>query len=189
MTWEEFYKPRMNESYQAYFRQRYSPFLKCIVSYVKGPSLLMEVGCGTGNVTAELHRAIPRNENFYTVHDRCPKMLRLAKKNIKYGPTFFYKNDIVERITCPIYFGGVPKIVHGHGVLEHLTDDQIRSTLAKQLKLGKVVIHYVPSNKYETPSFGDERLMSAEEWQRICNPTKIIPFNDGYDLILIWERP
>lgn len=48
-------------------------------------------------------------------------------------------------------------------------------------------IHYVPSSKYEKPSFGDERLMTPAEWVAIAAPTSIVEFNDGYDLALIWE--
>ena len=36
------------------------------------------------------------------------------------------------------------------------------------------------------PSFGDERLMSAWEWKRKFQPSSIIEFNEGKDLVLVW---
>jgi hypothetical protein len=45
----------------------------------------------------------------------------------------------------------------------------------------------VPGEKYKEPSFGDERLLSIEKWMDL-NPTDIIEFNEGFDLILYWKK-
>lgn len=79
------------------------------------------------------------------------------------------------------------EVGHSHGVLEHFNDVEIRDIIKLQREQYETLIHYVPSYLYRTPSFGDERLMTPENWQEICQPDEIIEFNGGYDLILKWR--
>ena len=46
----------------------------------------------------------------------------------------------------------------------------------------------MPSAKYEVPSRGNERLMTVGEWREICSPDHVIEFNDGHDIILIFNE-
>ena len=43
-------------------------------------------------------------------------------------------------------------------------------------------IHYVPLDKYEVPSYGDERLLPYEFWLDMLKPKEWALFNDGHDL-------
>lgn len=77
-----------------------------------------------------------------------------------------------------------------HGVLEHFSTEDVRSIIegynGNDLVRGH--IHYVPTDKYTTPSFGDERLCSVEGWVDLVNPSRYIVDNCGKDLYLITEK-
>ena len=46
-------------------------------------------------------------------------------------------------------------------------------------------IHYVPLDKYEKPSFGDERLLPYKYWLDLVTPKCWMLFNDDHDLMFI----
>jgi trans-aconitate methyltransferase len=185
--WSAFYKDRMNTSYENYLRERYAPFINEIV---KRPyKIIAEYGCGPGFITKIIQNDYPRQNVTYYLHDNDADILRLAQHNLydksNVGNIFIKYNDITK---TPMLLPRKVDIIHSHGVLEHFDNESIANIIALQRNNAKTLIHYVPSNKYTTPSFGDERLMSPSEWQDICNPTKIVEFNDGFDLVLIWEK-
>ena len=68
-----------------------------------------------------------------------------------------------------------------HGVLEHFSDSQIQNICER---CGNS-IHYVPLDKYKTPSFGDERLLPYEYWLELTTPVSWMLFNDDHDLMFI----
>jgi len=59
------------------------------------------------------------------------------------------------------------------GFFEHFSDEQIKALISEQLKIAKVVIFSVPSNFYPRKDFGDERLLSLEEWGKILKDFKV----------------
>lgn len=77
-------------------------------------------------------------------------------------------------------------VVHSHGMLEHFDDHAIRQVI-HNFRQARVQVHYVPG-LYPEPSYGDERLMSVEQWEDICAPDQVLTFNDGLDYALIFER-
>ncbi len=179
-SWLDFYTVRNNKSYYNHIRDKYSPFIdkisECILA--NNYQTIVELGCGIGSITRSLIERFPTK--IYDVVDKDKEMLNLCISNLSYLSTIqFWKADILKTS-----FGG--DIIHSHGVLEHFSDSQIRKIIS--LQKGKTLLHYVPSNKYDNPSFGDERLMSPEQWEKICSPDETIEFNDGYDLILKWNN-
>lgn len=183
--WYKFYQDRMNMHYRQHIEIRYADFINAIINQMpdlgKKPVHLHEAGCGAANISRALYKKLRAQKvNFHiSMSDKCVDMLELAHENFAEG----YKAciDMLKDTLPPA------EVIFSHGVLEHFTNEEIVKIVSKQLQSSKKVIHYVPSDKYNKPSFGDERLMSAEQWQKICNPTSIIEFNDGYDLILIWD--
>lgn len=188
-TWYDLYKDRVNSTYFEYFKRRYKEFINVLID--PGFTRYMELGCGAANTTKAISELSTYYIKDHIISDNCYDMLCLARENTKdLDATIysFYENIIT------VGFAGIKNyntddnvLIHSHGVLEHFTNKQINKVIKKYSKIGKQV-HYVPSNKYKTPSRGDERLLSPKEWKRICKPDKIIPFNDGYDLILIFNR-
>lgn len=183
--WYKFYQDRQNIIYKKHIETRYEEFIHYIINSLpdkgKKPIHIHEAGCGAANLSAALYKQLKELElNFHiTLSDKCPDMLELAHENLSEG----YKALIdMTKDRLP-----TADVIFSHGVLEHFDNQTITKIVANQLQSANKVIHYVPSDKYSKPSFGDERLMSAEQWQEICNPTYIEEFNKGYDLILSWD--
>lgn len=163
--WASFYKDRVNSSYQDYFEERYEPFLSYIVAQ---PNVVVEeIGCGI----ASCGKFLTRYGKFYSGFDNCTHQIELAKSNLPVADSLWVA-DLFK-------IKGNNHTLHiSHGVLEHFDDDVIKVIC----NLYPNSIHYVPLDKYEEPSFGDERLLPAEHWLKITKPKEWCVFNDGYDL-------
>ena len=123
---------------------------------------------------------------MYHILDLNGDMIKMAIEHIGNPMIFWLKLDI--RNPMPLELYTEYNIIHSHGVLEHFEDHEIHEILHYQKAISPLLIHYVPSDKYTYKSFGDERLLSKEYWKENFNPTEIIEFNSGYDLILKWRR-
>lgn len=186
-AWANFYRDRLNDKYFELVCDKYLPFIREIQMVLDAspadPVNVTEFGCGIGTITKALMNYSSLDN--YTVIDNDQLMLELTKKNLEHSPEADFVIYIQDDIRNAYNVQG--KIAHSHGVLEHFSDQEIRLILNQQKKNFKYLIHYVPSAKYEEPSFGDERLMTPKQWYDICQPDEIIEFNDGYDLILKWR--
>ena len=183
--WVEFYRGRMNERYEKHIRTKYSPFIMTIAEQIKYYNnqnitpAVVELGCGIGSITKALH-SIPDIKAMHLLIDNDVDMLMMAKENIGESHyTALYLQDIRSR--SPLV-DLRPQIVHSHGVLEHMSDKDIQSILS--MWGDQKHFHYVPSYRYEVPSFGDERLLDQKTWETITDST-VVEFNDGYDYMLI----
>ena len=174
----------MNDSYFSHIKSKYAPF----ISFLKEQEgyHFIELGCGAGNITKALREWY--KYGHYTLVDNCPKMLSLAIENNPNENCIFLCADITKSInTMP---AGDYTIVHSHGVLEHFSDRDIRNIIINACNYAKFQVHYVPSSKYESPSRGDERLLTPREWMDILRTIdrdidySVIEFNDGYDLMI-----
>lgn len=175
--WIDIYKERLNNQYYEYFCKQYAPFLEQLRKYHTGTN--HELGCGMGNSTR--HLTFELNRNKYYCYDLCPEMLGLAMKNIE-SDQVFYRNVDIRNLYLLTY---PPDLVHSHGVLEHFSDNDIKKIL--DIGMADTQVHYVPSDKWITPSRGDERLLSKQYWEDHFHPDEVIEFNQGKDLVLIWR--
>lgn len=176
--WKEFYKRRLNDSYLNHLSSHYYLFIEEIVGKLDSDSSLIEMGCGMGNITKLIHRRMSEVNSICVDRDR--DMLKLTELNSD-DRTQIFKHDILDE------FGGRFDLIHSHGVLEHLPIEGISATIRNQLKMSSNLVHYVPTKAYLGKSFGDEKLMSVDEWVKLVSPTRVIAFNNDKDLILIWE--
>ena len=169
--WSDFYKSRVGESYPEYVIKRYETFLKELVSY----SHIREEGCGIGSISKAITMigCLAKIDCFDIDKDQ----IELAKLNLNSNKP--YVGDIFKN-------HGKVDLIFSHGVLEHFNDNQIKEILNRQKSEANKVVHYIPSNKYLTRSFGDERLLSKDYWKNVFNPKEIIEFNEGFDLVAIW---
>lgn len=179
--WYEIYKERMNERYLEHVANKYAPFIERV--HAQDASTLVEIGCGAGTITRIL-REMREETGWYTLVDNCPKMLGLAVENNPTHRALFKCQDI--RWGWFSDDRSHSAVVHSHGVLEHFGDEDIRKIVDLSMRSGHAQVHYVPGAKYETPSRGDERLMTPEQWDEILSGFKrrISTFNDGYDIII-----
>lgn len=163
--WSKFYRNRVNSNYQTYFEKRYEPFLRFIQE--QNNNTIIEMGCGIGSISKFLLKKEFNCKGF----DLSSNMVKLANQNVGID-IFTLGNIFAEHI--PINVIGV-----SHGVLEHFSDEDI----LKICKGKKNSIHYVPLDKYITPSFGDERLLPYEHWVELLNPQEYQLFNNNHDLM------
>jgi 2-polyprenyl-3-methyl-5-hydroxy-6-metoxy-1,4-benzoquinol methylase len=176
--WFDFYKHRVNNAYEEYFNKKYSVFLNYLKLHIKPNYNVLEIGCGTSLVTKYLYK---NNINFKVI-DNNRNMLELSSINLK------NKKVINEIFDIRNQLKGKYDVIYSHGVLEHFNPNPLHQIIKNQLKVCKFLVHYVPSEKYQTPSFGDEMLLNKKGWKELANPDKIIGFNNDFDLILIWDR-
>jgi SAM-dependent methyltransferase len=183
--WVDFYRGRfLSRDYLHYANGRYAPFLDAIRRYMKQGDRVVEVGCGLATITKLLIQGRSKRPWVgFRAYDLSPDMVALAKENLSEDGDYpVLVGDMRDRLSC------YPDIIHGHGVLEHYSDEDIRRTIEAHSWSGaRVALHYVPGEGYEKPTFGDERLMGISEWKRIAQPTEVEPFNGGNDYTLIWE--
>ncbi len=171
--WKEFYKNRINSSYQDYFNIRYKSFLDKIVEI--NPLHCLEEGCGIGSISKYLFNNKINSAGFDIDLD----MVHISQANNEFNNNF-YQDDILKPADLTIYRQSELQITHG--VLEHFNDEDLLKIFSRYKKDNKQSIHYVPLDKYKVPSFGDERLLPYEYWIEISKCTEYQLFNDGYDL-------
>lgn len=177
MTWKEFYKSRITSiAYEHYFMDKYAIFLDTLDSQV-GKSFL-EVGCGTGLVTKLVYHPKRR----FTLMDNDKEMLGLAKDRLQPLPISYICKDI----RTPLH--QKYDVIYSHGVLEHLSLTECKKIIRNQLSVSNMIAHYVPTDGYKYPSFGDENLIPKEQWDKALHPTESIAFNEFKDLLLIWKK-
>lgn len=177
--WPHFYRDRTGRGYVEYVKVRYEPFISTILASIEHFDRVLELGCGTGTITKAIYDAGWSGEHL-TASDICPRMCDIARERLT--------NTMVRVVQLSAHAGRTLRadVVHSHGMLEHFDDETIRSVIGRYGSARRQ-IHYVPG-LYDAPSFGDERLMSAEQWQEICQPDEILKFNNGLDYALIFGR-
>jgi len=181
-SWYEFYKNKCNEQYYQYICSKYYRFIYEIFEHLKDNMSIGEFGCGIGNITKMLIKYNPYS--FHNLIDSSSSILDLANNHLRNtnGRYDLTQWDILEPYKIKF------DLIHSHGVLEHFSNQDITKIINNQLAISPLLIHYVPSDKYDYKSFGDERLLPKEYWRREFKPTEIIEFNNGYDLILKWRK-
>lgn len=182
--WAAFYEGRTGPGYLAYVKERYKPFIDAIRSRMQPDDLVHEIGCGTGTITAALSEyqvPLPNKLICYGASDVDMEMVRIARARLWYTGVCVFQLDAINAKIVPS-----AQVVHSHGVLEHFDDHTIRHVI-HNFRGARAQVHYVPG-LYPAPSFGDERLMSVEQWEDICAPDHVITFNDGLDYALVFER-
>jgi SAM-dependent methyltransferase len=177
-AWKNFYEGREGHSYLEYVKVRYRPYIKAIYDRIRCDDLVMELGAGTGTITAAL---APIKEVDFVATDIDPVMVDIARKRLAPLDVPVWARDAINGLHT-----AKAEVVHSHGMLEHFDDDTIRKVI-DNYRHARVQVHYVPG-LYEAPTFGDERLLPVQAWWDICKPDQIITFNDGLDYALVFER-
>lgn len=184
--WSEYYLLRVNnQNYFQHFSQKYGiNIYNCIKRFHKSFSkntIIIEEGCGIGNVTKYLVNFFPTNQ--YILCDNDDEMLELAKQNLKNqincsNITFLQKDILSSNIIASNPKDDV--LVITHGVLEHFGNLQLIDILKTVYTNKFSQLHYVPLEGYLTPSFGDERLLPKTLWRTLC----LTIFNNVKDLCI-----
>lgn len=215
ITWNDYYKDRVrNGDYMEAFINKYSRFIEEIILNIKRlsnksktPLVLKEEGCGIGTISLAIsdtedkligsfglkNSSDIKEVSKVVLSDINTSMLKLCYKNtnpifsgsyLGKVPFFYTKENICD----PKFFESRTLVVT-HGVLEHFSDEnivKIISTYDDDNVLFQA--HYVPTDKYEKQSFGDERLLPVETWITLVNPDYYVLDNDGTDLYMFKRK-
>src|SRR5690349_18923133 len=126
--WADFYRNRINSTYQDYFERKYKPLL----DFVGGFKVVREEGVGIGSVSKFLLKHKVACSGF----DLCPEMVKLSRLN----------NPKLISYVGNIFDNRHPKVsmVVTHGVLEHFPDNDVSLILQRYKQQGQLNAHYVP---------------------------------------------
>lgn len=177
--WATFYAGRDSASYLEYAKLRYAPFIDAIASRIEHQATVLELGAGTGTITAALQWR--GRKAYFITTDIDDDQLATLDKRFAETPAVS-----VGKLNAMSPWGPYADVVHSHGMLEHFDDARIQRVISNWKSRSRFQVHYVPG-LYPSPTFGDERLMSVDAWWKICKPSQIITFNDGLDYALVFE--
>jgi len=83
------------------------------------------------------------------------------------------KFEVADALHLPYPNDSFDLVFH-QGLLEHFSDEDIHKILGEQLRVARRVILSVPNQWYPQKDFGDERLMSKSQWDRLLAPFRIV---------------
>jgi SAM-dependent methyltransferase len=139
----------------------HAPLLEEIIK--ENPKKILEVGTGTGSMSIFLSYL---GYDVIGIDDNEKVLERARKLNEKMkGRAKFFLCDAFK--LSEVFGEDEFDVVFSQGFFEHFNDSEINILLKEQLKVGKIVIFSVPSNFYPRKDFGDERLLSSNEWKEI----------------------
>ncbi len=138
-------------------------FLNEIVSVGHKDKEMLEVGCGNGTHSIFLSRLGYKVISI----DNDEEVLNIARQNNASfnGRVTFKKADAYNLPFGDNRFA----VCFSQGFFEHFDDHNIKKLLKEQLRVSNVVVFSVPSFYYPDQEFGDERLISREDWLKILS--------------------
>lgn len=151
---------------QSRFMQDY---LSTVLRWCPPGERTCETGVGSGEGAIWLSLRGVQAEGF----DLSPTLVERARtvNTMLGGNARFWVGDLFDffREDGPRY-----AVVHHQGVLEHFSRPQIHAILTQQVASAQRVVFSVPSVYYPfEPEFGNERLLTLEEWARLLEPFDI----------------
>jgi len=138
------------------------------------PKKILEVGIGTGSMSiflSHLGYDVVGIDNAERILLKAVQLNKKLNGNAKFCLCDAFK--LSDKFAKDEF-----DVVFSQGFLEHFNDDEIKNLISEQLKVGNVILFSVPSNFYPIKDFGNERLLSADEWSKIleCFTVKFIKY-------------
>ena len=160
-SWGDYYAGAGGVDYMLDHVAIHKDFLKEILR--RKPARALEAGCGSAIMSVFLAMTGVQ----VTAVDRDDEVLKMGEATAGAWKTRvnFQKADLLQLSFPKDSFD----VSFSQGVLEHMTDDQIRNSCREILKVSPVFIFSVPGSHYKHRDFGDERLLSMGEWKKILS--------------------
>lgn len=160
-SWGDFYANSGDAGYLLDHIAIHKDFLKEIFS--RRPKTALEAGCGSAIMSVFLAMTGLK----VTACDRDGGVLKKAAETAAGWKTSIEisNQDLLKLGFQKDQFD----LSFSQGVLEHMTDTQIQQSCREALRVSPVFIFSVPSAFYNHQDFGDERLLSAGQWEKILS--------------------
>lgn len=160
-SWGHFYSESGDEEYYGQHVEIHSEFLEAVLS--DNPKKLLEAGCGSGIMSVYFSK----KGIISTALDRDEQVLQIAESSAQKlgGSVNFKPGDIFDLPFKDNEFDAV----FSQGVLEHFEGRLVQKAVAEQLRVAPTVWISVPTKYYNHQDFGDERLMTKEDWLDILS--------------------
>jgi len=158
-SWGDFYEGAGGKEYFAQHTAIHKDFLKEVLD--RKPARLMEAGCGSAIMSIFFSMAgvdVTACDRDEDVLKKAGETARAWKAKVK-----FENQDIFHFKFPADHFDAV----FSQGVLEHMSDDEIRAACKEALRVAPVFIFSVPGYYYKHKDFGNERLLKEKDWGRI----------------------
>ncbi len=166
MDWHSYYEAEINLEGligNLYGQREFLAAIKKI-----NPKNILEVGTGSGGMAIFLSWL-----GFdVTSIDVDPEVIRKAQAEAARwnSPAKF---EVADTFSLP-YHDQTFDLVFHQGLMEHFDDTSIHNMLNEQLRVSRQVIFSVPNSFYMRRDFGNERLMTQDQWEKILSPYKIL---------------
>lgn len=140
------------------------------------PSAILEIGSGAAAISFSIAKRY--NIKIVTV-DNNKEVLKKVKANAK---KIGVNIETVHADAHHLPFEDDSfKVVFSQGVLEHFTDYDIKSIINEKIRVSSNSVFFsVPNNFYRKKDFGNERLMSKAEWEKVLSDYNIITSTNYY---------
>lgn len=171
--WTEFHEKALPYE-QAIKEEPFKTLADQIVGFAHSysPELIIEIGFGTGytmiNLSKKLAQRIVGIDISEILVKRAKELAEEKEATIEAIQADAFNPEVWQSM-------GVEKVLLYHqGLLEHFPDIKIREILQAEIDNSFAVIFSVPSFFYGRQDFGDERLLTIEQWQEILIPFDLI---------------
>lgn len=156
--WDRFYERRLTVEQHLENLWAHAPLFGAVLA--SDPRTVLEVGIGTGTMSrflASVGLDVTAVDNDAAVVERARKEARKVTMEIRVADAFRLAEDFEP---------GAFDVAYSQGFFEHFADDAIVELVRAQLAVAETVVFSVPSARYPTRDFGDERLLTAEQWRQ-----------------------
>jgi len=171
-AWAKFHEKALPYE-QAINQEPFRTLIDTILSFVREHDLtgIFETGFGTGYVLKKLSGDLGYSYGMIGGIDASEILVERARDlclEVEAG-AYIGQGDIFDdRLYRPQH-----DLIYHQGLLEHLPDNKIKELLRLQAANSFAVIFSVPSKFYGKQDFGDERLLTLQEWKKILAPFEI----------------
>lgn len=126
------------------------------------PRSVLEVGSGTGSLAIGLSYVCPSVLSVDlnpALVGRCEANGRKLRGLAQFGQA--------DAFNLAAFGDDEFDVVCSQGFFEHFDDEQIEALLREQTRVAKRVVLSVPNDRYGKQDFGNERLLTKEEWDAL----------------------
>ena len=127
------------------------------------PKRVLEVGTGTGSHSIFLSYFLPQ---VLSIDLSRPLIERCLQHNRRLRGRAHFSAMDGFRLAFP---DGAFDVAFSQGLLEHFEGEEIARLLDEQTRVAQYVVFSVPNRSYGVRDFGDERLLSREEWEDLLS--------------------